>query len=171
MSDQDQHPDLAELEALRTGEAAAETERHVRDCAECRALLEELGALGARVAAAAAPRAGLLPPEADRAVLAGIAGRAAQIRARRRPRLGWAAAAAAAAALLAAGLWASSRPASDGPRLGATADIVDAYLMDRALRAGRPAPRAWDLNRDGRVDRLDVEALARKAVRVSREGA
>lgn len=170
MHDKNNHPDLAELEALRTGEASAATEAHVRDCAECRAAIEELCALGARLAAAGQVRAGAVPAEADRAVLAAIAGQAARIRSGRRRWLSWAGAA-AAAALLAAGLWALARPASDRPRLGAGADIVDAYLMDRALRSGRPAPKDWDLNRDGRVDRLDVDALARKAVRVSREGA
>ena len=39
------HPDLAALEALRTGESGADEATHLRACPECRADLEELGRL------------------------------------------------------------------------------------------------------------------------------
>ena len=177
MSDERRHPDLAELEALRTGEASPETESHVRDCPECRGALEELCALGARIQAAAAPPPARVRPETDRAVLAGIADQAARIRISRRRWMTWAAAA-AAVLVLAVGTWTfvdRTKPghaaqAAAEIRTGAGADIVDAYLMDRWLRSGRTAPAEWDLNRDGRVDRRDVEALKHKVVAVSQEG-
>lgn len=49
-------------------------------------------------------------------------------------------------------------------------DIVDAYLMARRLGRGQGAPKGWDQNRDGRVDRRDVEAVALSAVALNKEG-
>ena len=39
----DLHPELGELEALRTGEAKAEIQAHVQDCAHCRERLAKQG--------------------------------------------------------------------------------------------------------------------------------
>ncbi len=36
------HPDLADLEAARTGEAPADVDAHVRACEECRRMVAEL---------------------------------------------------------------------------------------------------------------------------------
>ncbi len=48
-------------------------------------------------------------------------------------------------------------------------DIVDAYLMARALERGR-SERGWDRNRDGKVDRGDVDRIAFAAVSLRRGG-
>ena len=48
-------------------------------------------------------------------------------------------------------------------------DIVDAYLMARSLERGR-SERTWDRNRDGRVDRGDVDRIAFAAVSLRRRG-
>jgi len=146
------------------------------------ARLEKL--LGEELRAALAPPAAGPPEKADRAVLAAIGQRSAEIRkglARRRRRFRPAWAAAAAALLLAAGAWlyAGHRPGrveskavsgspSDIDGSG-TVDIIDAYLLARRLKGGGRLPARWDLNGDGRVDRGDVEALARRAVALSLE--
>ncbi|MBN1345320.1 MAG: hypothetical protein JXQ73_21690 [Phycisphaerae bacterium] len=45
-------------------------------------------------------------------------------------------------------------------------DIRDAFRLARDLESGRqPQPR-WDLNRDGKVDRADVDAIAMAAVKL-----
>ncbi len=48
-------------------------------------------------------------------------------------------------------------------------DIVDAYLMARSLERGR-SERAWDSNRDGKVDRSEVDRIAFAAVSLHRGG-
>jgi hypothetical protein len=48
-------------------------------------------------------------------------------------------------------------------------DIVDAYLMARSIERGR-TERAWDKNRDGKVDRGDVDRIAFAAVSLRRGG-
>jgi hypothetical protein len=48
-------------------------------------------------------------------------------------------------------------------------DIVDAYLMARSIERGR-SERAWDRNRDGRVDRGDVDRIAFAVVSLRRGG-
>ncbi len=151
-------------------------EDHVPDDRE----LAELEALlGDELRAATAPPAARAPEEVDRAVLAVIGQRAAQVRrrlARRRRRL-WPVWTAAAALLLAAGIWAlatrlhAPRRAGPGDIDGSgTVDIVDAYLMARRMEAGEQPDPGWDFNSDGRVDRGDVNALAGRAVSVSRKG-
>jgi len=48
-------------------------------------------------------------------------------------------------------------------------DIVDAYLIARSLERGR-SERAWDENRDGKVDRGDVDRIAFASVSLRRGG-
>lgn len=49
-------------------------------------------------------------------------------------------------------------------------DILDAYVVARAITRHQPLDPAWDVNGDGVVDRKDVDLIARRAVHVS-EGA
>jgi hypothetical protein len=133
--------------------------------------------LGQRLRAELQPPAAEPPARVDDAVAAVIRLRSAEVRralAARRRRY-WPAWAAAAALVLAAGGWglfslhrAPRRPGDiDG---SGTVDIVDAYLLSRQLGpAGRIEP-AWDVNRDGRVDRADIDAVARIAVAVGPGG-
>ena len=47
-----------------------------------------------------------------------------------------------------------------------TGDIRDAYFVARGLKEGRKLEGPWDANGDGKVDAVDVSALAMAAVRV-----
>ncbi len=122
------------------------------------------------------PRSVEIPADVDRAMRRMIAGRAAEVRrtlaARRRFRPTWVAAA-AAALLAGAGVWAAlalrSRPARGDLDRSGSVDIVDAYLLARRLESGEESAPEWDVNRDGRVDRADVDDLARRAVSLGRE--
>ena len=102
----DGHPDLADLEALRTGEAPPEVARHVAGCDECRAALEEIKALAPGLASIEAP-AVEIPAEIDRRVAAAIDERVAEIRPPRRRRkiVRWAVPLAAADLRVASGLF------------------------------------------------------------------
>ena len=46
MGEDNKHPDLLTLDALRAGEAGPEEAAHVATCAECRATLDDLTDLG-----------------------------------------------------------------------------------------------------------------------------
>lgn len=48
-------------------------------------------------------------------------------------------------------------------------DILDAFALARRLDAHQPAGKEWDANRDGVVDRRDVDALAMAAVQLKGE--
>jgi len=221
------HPDLAEIEAVRTGEAAPEVADHVKRCNECRAALGELGGLAESVKAAAALQLVEISARVDKVVFAAIDKRVRALRSgnRRLAAVRWAAPLAAAATLLlAVGLWTASGPRRESPHGAAlqaegrrsrldtdsptaaatpataitaveeaavvdreagtkrgplrddfdgsgTVDIVDAYLLSRAVRRGARLERHWDINRDGKVDGRDAEAVARRAVSVFRGGA
>lgn len=100
-----------------------------------------------------APRVDV-PPEVDRRILA-----AAAPLLRRRP---WRfALPLAAAVLLAVGVMFLTRRA-DRP------DVVDAFRVARMLKAGQAVSRSYDQTGDGRVDERDVEAMMRRAVKVTR---
>ena len=47
-------------------------------------------------------------------------------------------------------------------------DIADAYLLARVLDGAAPGRGEWDINADGVVGMADVEAIARRAVNLSR---
>lgn len=47
--------------------------------------------------------------------------------------------------------------------------ILDAFAIARALESGAAVKAEWDSNRDGVVDRRDVDAVAAVAVRLDRE--
>jgi len=177
------HPDLAELELVRTGEAVPKIAEHVRSCALCQKELAALTALAGRLERPTAPR-GAFPQAADSAIRDAIRARAAVIRSERRvvrlvrrPLQ----VAAAAALFLAVGWWVArlagtgsavqQKPepgrllAQDIDRSG-SGDIVDAYLLARGLQQDAPRPAAWDVNGDGAVDRRDVDAVAHAAVAI-----
>ena len=172
------HPDLAALDALRTGEAEPEVRSHVDRCERCAALLGELEADATAWAAALSPEAPDVPGEADRRAIETVFAEATRIRgtSRRTGLLLRIATAAAAILLLGVGLSmfgddmdsAADRPPVAVSRLDVDAsgavDIVDAYLVARRLRRGEDAPDRWDVNDDGAVDSGDVRTIARVAV-------
>ena len=179
----EQHPDLAEIEALRTGESSDPIEAHVRSCQLCRRILDELSALS-RDATSNRPSIPAVPESADRAVQDIIARRSNEIRWRRSHarfvgRPAWAAAAAVIVIFLS--IWimsphqreflspgTSSVLRGDVDRSGVV-DIVDAYLMAVRLEEGIGIPGNWDLNNDGTINRQDVAVVTESAVAVVEE--
>jgi hypothetical protein len=171
----DRHPDELALECARSGEADPEVRRHLDGCSSCRARLEGFAALAAALAAPAPLTE--VPAAQDAALRALAVERGRAIRTRRR-RARWVAVA-AAAAVVALFVLIRSRQGGDaaapvvaaGPadvnRDGAL-DILDAFALARALETG--APRAeWDFDRDGVVDRRDVDFIAQSAVALDRK--
>jgi len=49
-------------------------------------------------------------------------------------------------------------------------DIFDAFSLARQLERGQKLDPRWDFNGDGVVDRRDVEAMARQAVKLEKGG-
>ena len=180
----DEHPDLADLDALRTGEASFEVKSHVERCALCQDLVRELARLAPGLKAAARPPSLEIPAEIDARILSTARGRA-----RKRAYLRWPGLlAAAASVLIAAGIfWGvrgrgrgrgrvrepSAPPAEelamdiDG---SGSVDIVDAYLISRRLKRSGAVPSSWDWDGDGRVGGRDVELVARRAVALAEGG-
>jgi len=181
-----QHPDLSELDAFRTGEAAESTSLHVQSCERCKGIVESLS----MTAEMFSPPEMVIPEQADIAVMAIIRERAA---ATKRPRdrilvyICRGAIAAAAMVVLGLGLWlypglnqSGEKPAVAPVEKTAIheadidgdgrVDVVDAYLLACKVKSGSQAKR-WDLNHDGSVDDRDVEVIAKLAVAVSEGGA
>lgn len=61
----------------------------------------------------------------------------------------------------------ASAPATDIDRNGKV-DILDALKLARHVESAPSADRAWDINGDGAVDNLDVDAVAFAAVRLDK---
>jgi len=167
MSTSDQrHLSLDELDLVRSGEALPEQARHAADCDVCRTALADLQALASEIRRAR-PEAPAIPSGVDAALLAQA--RALLPRASRSRRVVlWRSAAAAAAALLVASgvrLWLGGSVPGDVDRSGRV-DIVDAYTLAVRLKSGAELSRQWDLNADGAVSTADVDAIARRAVRL-----
>ena len=142
----DGHLDLLGLDAVRAGDATPEQRAHADACADCRAAVDGFRDLAAR----------LTPPPID--VPADLRRRILE---RTQPRRFWLPVAAAAAAIaIGLSVWIFSRPAPH--RL----DIVDAYTVAVRVRDGQPVEAKWDLNGDGKVDRQDVEEIARRSVSI-----
>jgi len=174
-SGRETHLDLLALDALRAGEGTSVERDHLERCESCREALERLERMAAEIRSCALPRVEI-PPEVDRSVLS----RARKaLEERRRPRVffsrPWARAAAALLVAAALGIWISTwegipffsgRDPGDIDRSGRV-DIVDAYLLARRIRGGEPLDAAWDVNGDGRVDRGDVDEIARQSVSIS----
>jgi hypothetical protein len=122
-----------------------------------------------------------VPPDLDAAILA-----RARLRLQGRPHrrlFPWVAAGAAAAAAVLLVVWtaaphrrppvertAAPAPVAASPRGDYDRDgrvnILDAFALARRIESGGAADRAWDLNGDGAVDRLDVDSIAVAAVRI-----
>jgi hypothetical protein len=165
------HPDLAELEALRTGEASPETARHVEQCPACRAVYSDIQALAAEIARADAEADDApemdVPEAVDRRMRMLARTRAAEVRAgidraerRRRvltPLRALAGAAVAAAVLVAAGVL----------TMTGTRDSVPAPVAERtpqpAAEARAPVARAdaMDVDSSGSVDIVDAYLMSR----------
>ncbi len=115
----------------------------------------------------------LVPPAVDEAVLSRARGRFAEVRRRRsRAKAVWwmsAAACFVALALLASSLIKAPRfERADVDRSGRV-DILDAFALARRIQQGTAG--GFDLNRDGVVDKLDVDFVAAQAVRLKKESA
>jgi hypothetical protein len=139
-----------------------------RDQKQDQELRELESALGAGLRRGLQPASAEPPARVDAAVAEMIRARSGEVRrqlAARRSRRWPVWAAAAAAVCLAAGVWTglALRHGARGP------DIVDAYLLSRRVESGARLDPSSDYNGDGRVDRADVEALARRVVSVSQE--
>ncbi len=176
-----EHPELLEIELRRNDEAPARVQEHLEHCAECQAALASLENMAHNLRAA--DEAPAVSADTDRAMLEFIHRRAAEVQAAARPvrrfprRLAWAA---AAVVLCLAGLWAwhGSHAGRTSPVIAGRADIngdgavdiIDAYLMAQRLEAREVPPEHWDFNRDGRIDREDVNTVAARAVQLDREG-
>ena len=85
--------------------------------------------------------------------------------------------AAAAAAVVAMVIWLGHQPSHQTEVLLAQTgvmredidhdgqvDILDAFALARHIQAGRSLQPQWDLNRDGKINSADVDAIAAKAV-------
>jgi len=156
----------------------AEKSMNERDKDEPTAVsLTEESALRRALHGASAPSDPRILGTTHRAVLAMIDAKVAQIRARRRARtLWWTACSGAAAAVLLVAVGtvrlrrggAQDRVAvqiTGAPRGPAEqVDILAAYRLACRLRDAARVTGADDHNGDGRVDRADVDALARQAV-------
>jgi hypothetical protein len=187
------HPDLLRLDAIRAGEGTPEEEYHLERCRHCRDMLDVLRTTEASLRRAAPP-AGPVPPEIDRAVFEAF--RRASSAPRKtilfpsRPR--WlvpaiGTAAAAVLVLVLAGPVLEKSPSREAvvplqqpaePPLGEQAaapvegdingdgkvDILDAFQLARILEDQEPTTARQDINRDGRVNLTDVDAVARRAV-------
>lgn len=117
-----------------------------------------------------------VPPSLDDAIL-GAARREFGRRRRLRLVARWISVGAAAAAAIALMLWLpgtpSHRKAGSGTMVQAPVPtgqvtILDAFSLARAIEAGTAVRPEWDANRDGVVDRRDVDTLAAAAVRLDR---
>ncbi len=179
------HPDLLELELLRTNEAAEGVEEHVAQCRQCQEVLAQLGAFSGELDLGRVPCAST--PETDKEVLGFIDERSALISTARRRLLVWQRVAWAAAAVVIIGLgmfwyYAPTGMLDDARPLPPVAarrrdinrdgqvDIVDAMLLARKLEDHEAIPGDWDFNGDGNVDGGDVDALAQEIVALGEGG-
>ena len=59
---------------------------------------------------------------------------------------------------------ASVAPLTSDVDLNGSVDILDAFAMARQIRSGRD--KSYDINHDGRFDQLDIDIVAREAVKL-----
>lgn len=152
--DNGNHPDLAALEAVRTGEASPAEAAHARACPECQAGLGDLEGLARTFSRA--PRAKVEVPAFLRAAILAQAAR--------RPRRWVPLTGAAAILVVVAGLLlrmgGSPAYAREDIDRNGRVDILDAYALACDPRT--------DLTGDGVVDRRDFDHVARAAVYLAR---
>jgi hypothetical protein len=155
------HPDILDIDALRLCEGRPADAEHVRNCAECRKIIEELVVLAAAMKEAAGPTP-VIPPELEQRIL--WQARKQALAVRRSPyeiwrRNRWIAAAAVVVVTAVSIVGIELK----GPRL----DVARRSAVQRvAANAPREQSLATlhataDLDRDGRVDILDAFVLAR----------
>ena len=173
MRENDNHPDFAVIDAVRTGEATPEQARHVETCETCRPALVELCSLAGELGGLTGRKIDV-PAEVDRKILS------------RPTRPWWLPLYAAAAVMLAvgAGLIVFSTGIFDSPRAeqemmagapedidnSGRVDILDAYLLAKKIKDGEPLDTAWDVDRSGKVDEDDVDYIAKQSVSLGRSG-
>ncbi len=180
---ENRHPDLAELDLVRTGEASAEVSVHASSCADCQKHLAQLQELDSelRLDLELTPR-----PDADQDVLSFIRAHASSIQKSPQSIIPWRRAILAAAAIIAlclALVWMRGLKDVDDrgtqpPEIvrkedingDGTVDIIDAYLLASRIEAKGTLASEWDLNADGEVDQSDVDLLADQAVALAGEG-
>ena len=183
MNKKSDHPDLAEIDAVRTGEASAETVVHVESCERCGRLLAELRSL-ANDAGPHAAEGTRIPHRVDDAVLTIIEKRVTEIQWRRPSRINfiskpiWAAAAAIVIIFLSLFMFTERSPQMDAVRVAKVrgdmdgsgmVDVVDAYLMALQMDANTGKSDGMDFNSDGLVDDSDVRDVMRQVVAVVEE--
>jgi anti-sigma-K factor RskA len=162
-SDHADRPDLAELDAFRTGEARAEVRSHVEGCERCRRVVRELGVLAGEINAVLHVPEIDVPADVDGRLRAMARARAAVVRSaarsadgkRTRSRRaiyfswpGWVAA--AATVLIAVGVATSVRR-REAP--GVASRLADADAIDTAV--------TMDIDRDGTIDIVDAYLMSR----------
>jgi hypothetical protein len=109
-----------------------------------------------------------VPPAVDAAIETAARRRVAQVR-RIRIVFRWGAPVAAAAAVVLVALWVrQARSPVFHPSGQVT--ILDAFTLARQIKAGTKIDKSWDVNRDGVIDRADVELLANRAVQLPKGG-
>jgi hypothetical protein len=115
----------------------------------------------------------LVPPVVDEAVLSRARERFTEIRRRhsRARKVWWMSAAAGLVALsfLASSLINAPRFDRADVDQSGRVDILDAFALARRIQQGTAG--GFDLNRDGVVDKLDVDLIAAQAVRLRKESA
>jgi hypothetical protein len=115
----------------------------------------------------------LVPPAVDQAILFRAQERFTEIRRRRsRVKTVWwmsAAACFVALAFLASSLINAPRFERADVDQSGRVDILDAFALARRIQQGTAG--GFDLNRDGVVDKLDVDLVAAQAVRLRKESA
>jgi len=173
------HLSLLELELIRTGEAEPDLVTHFESCDVCRGSLRGLQTVAEDISSSAQANVPV-PDSVDQAVLAIARENAARVADRKRfiRRWRWPAAAAVLVASLAGiyrwdrttqvqteGTTQASALAADIDGDGSI-DIVDALVLAKRIRQNEALEPSWDLNHDGKVDRGDVDAIARKVVSV-----
>jgi len=192
MSDGEAHPHWVRLDAVRAGEPVDPADvAHVATCSQCRSAISELASTAADLKLLHEPARAVAQQRDDR-ILRMARARIAQVRGvgtdrRRSMRTAGVWVAVAGLALTAALLGARRDQFHDMRRLVQVAPgppiapavstsvadldgdgrvtVLDALILARSVEAGR-RDAAFDVNRDGRVDEDDVNAVLALAVSV-----
>ncbi|MHC5053404.1 MAG: hypothetical protein ACYTKD_01660 [Planctomycetota bacterium] len=176
-SRQKSHPDLAELDAFRTGEASPETARHVEQCLACRAVFSDIQALAGEIAKADAEPDDApemdIPEAVDRRMLMLARTRAAEVRAgidrakrRRRfltPLRVASGAVAAAAVVVAAGVFTMTGMRTPAPMAESTPQ--PAADAGPSIAQGDAMDVVMDIDSSGTIDIVDAYLMSRRLKR------
>ena len=179
MGETTEHPNLAGIDAVRTGEATPQQARHVAECEKCRPALDELSALAGTLGGLQ-PKKISVPAEVDRAILDGAGKRI------RRPWKRYLLPVSAAAAVLLAVSVTLLLTTGSAPDLAQNKEmmagrpqdldgdgrvtILDAFLLARTIQSGRKPNPEWDVNHDGLFNQDDIDQIAATAVSLDGRG-